>query len=155
MGLADEALKYLDKALRLDPGFLDHKLGEKGRAYFVLGDYEKAAESIQRCLTLNSKLTQYAGIAAASYALLDRNKEAENTWEIFKNGFPEGFPPTTRSLYYLYPFKDHQVFDRLIEGLIKAGFDGDPSDYFKVEKQNRLSGQEIRELLMGKAEKMG
>jgi len=150
-GRAEKALYYIDKAMKLDPELLDIKLGEKGQAYFVLGEYEKAVEFIQRCLTLNSSLLMYRGFLAASYSFLGQKKEAENAWELFKGGFPKGFPPTTQSLYYLQPFKDHQIFDRLIEGLKMAGFEGNPLDYYKVEKQNKLSGQEIKNLIMGKA----
>lgn len=41
-------------------------------------------------------------------------------------------------------------FERFIEGLVKAGFDGDPSDYDKLDPDNRLKGREIKRLLFGK-----
>jgi len=150
VGRADEAIKFLDEAMRLDPAFLDILLVEKGKAFFILGDYEKAVESIQRGLTLNPALTNYSSFEAASYAFLGKEKEAENAWEKFVDGFPFKANLTTKYLYYFYSFKDHKVFDRFIDGLNKAGFSGNPSDYYKVDKKNKLSGQEIRELLFGK-----
>ena len=150
MGRADEALLYIDKAIQLDPLLLDIKLGEMGLAYFVMGNYEKAVEFTQRCLTLNPGLNVYASYAAASYAFLNQQKEAEQAWNIFKDGFPEGIIPSTKFLYWGFPFKNHKVFDRYIEGLIKAGFKGEPSDYFMVIEKNKLNGQEIRKLLFGK-----
>jgi hypothetical protein len=136
--------------MQLDPRLLDMKLGMLGAAHFVMGNYEKAVEFTQRCLTLNPGLNVYASYAAASYAFLNQKKEAEKAWNIFKDGFPEGMFPTTKFLYWGFPFKDHKVFDRYIEGLIKAGFKGDPSDYFIVNEKNKLNGQEIKELLFGK-----
>jgi len=44
------------------------------------------------------------------------------------------------------------VFDRYIEGLIKAGLKGNPSDYYKVDANNKLNGQEIKELMLGKTQ---
>ena len=150
VGRADEAIKFLDKAMRLDPAFLDILLVEKGKALFILGDYEKAVESIQSGLTLNPALTNYSSFEAASHAFLGKEKEAENAWAKFVDGFPFKSNLTTRYLYYFFSFKDHKVFDRFIDGLNKAGFSGNPSDYYKVEKKNKLSGLEIRELLFGK-----
>ena len=53
-------------------------------------------------------------------------------------------------MYYLVPLKNSEVFDRGIEGLIKAGYKADPSNYYKLKKENKLTGQEIRELIFGK-----
>jgi len=150
VGRADEALSYLDKAIQLDPRFLGNLLGRKGLAHFVMGNYDKAVGLIERCLTLNPGLNVYASFAAASYAFMDRQKEAEEAWNIFKDGFPEGMFPSTRFLYFGFPFKDQEVFERYIKGLAKAGFEGDLSDYSNVHVKNRLNGQEIKELLFGK-----
>ena len=150
LGRSKEALAYLDKALQMDPRFLDVNLGEQGVAYFLLEDYEKAVESIQRCITLNPRLAGYAAYAAASFSFLDRIEEAENAWKIFVEGFQEELRITTDLLYYLYPFEDTKIFEHLVDGLVKAGFEGNSSDYHKVNKENRLSGQAIRELLFGK-----
>ena len=53
-------------------------------------------------------------------------------------------------MYYLVPLKNSEVFDRGIEGLIKAGYKGNPSNYYKLKKENKLTGQEIRGLIFGK-----
>ncbi|MCP3901715.1 MAG: hypothetical protein GY707_18555 [Desulfobacteraceae bacterium] len=58
--------------------------------------------------------------------------------------------PGVQGLYYLSPFKDSEVFDRQIEGLIKAGFKGEPTNYYKLKKENKLLGQEIQDLIFGK-----
>jgi len=53
-------------------------------------------------------------------------------------------------IFTLKLVKDSEVFDRLIEGLIKAGYKENPSNYYKVKKENKLTGQEIQELIFGK-----
>jgi adenylate cyclase len=149
-GRADEALVYIEKAIKLDPRWIEIKLGEMGFAHFIMGNYEKAVEFAQRCLTLNPGLSGYASFTAASYAFLNQQKEAEKAWNIFKDSFPEGTFPTAKFMYGQSPYKDHKVFDRFIEGLVKAGFKGDPSDYYIVNKKNKLNGQEIKKLIFGK-----
>ena len=150
VGRAREALKYLDTAMRLDPRILDILLVEKGKAFFLLGEYEKAVTFIQKGLTLNPALTNYSSFEAASHAFLGDIKKAKDAWYSFVEGFPIKSYLSTKHLYYFFPFKDHKIFDHFIEGLNKAGFEGNQSDYYKVEKINRLSGQKIKELLFGK-----
>ena len=55
-------------------------------------------------------------------------------------------------MYYLSPYKNSELFDRAIEGLIKAGYKGNSSDYYKIIKENKLNGQEIKELMLGKTQ---
>lgn len=52
-------------------------------------------------------------------------------------------------MYYLSPNKNSEVFDRGIEGLIKAGYKENPSNYYKLKKENKLTGQKIQELIFG------
>ena len=45
--------------------------------------------------------------------------------------------------------KDRQVADRYADGLVKAGWPGQPSEYYKIYEENRLTGDEIRNLVSG------
>jgi hypothetical protein len=47
------------------------------------------------------------------------------------------------------PFKDMEVADRLADGLLKAGMKGQPSGYYKIYEENRMTGKELRELALG------
>lgn len=49
-----------------------------------------------------------------------------------------------------WPFKDLQVAERFAEGYVKAGLPGEPSGFYKISKENRLTGEEIRELFFGR-----
>jgi hypothetical protein len=51
---------------------------------------------------------------------------------------------------YVFPAKELNVLERLAEGYLKAGMPGEPSGFFKISKENRLTGKEIRNLVFGK-----
>jgi hypothetical protein len=53
-------------------------------------------------------------------------------------------------MYYLTPFRNSEVFDHTMEGLIKAGYKGNLSDYYQIIEENKLSGNEIKELILNK-----
>ena len=52
-------------------------------------------------------------------------------------------------LLYL-PFADPKTLDRIAEAFIKAGAPGKPNDYYRILKENRLNGQEVKSLLLGR-----
>ena len=49
-----------------------------------------------------------------------------------------------------FPFADPKTLDRIAEALIKAGVPGNPTDYYRILKENRINGQEIKSLLFGR-----
>lgn len=48
-----------------------------------------------------------------------------------------------------YPFSERTVADRFVVGLLKAGVTDQPTDYLPAFEENRLKGEEIRNLLFG------
>ena len=51
---------------------------------------------------------------------------------------------------YIFPVKELSVLERIAEGYLKAGMPGEPSGYYKISKENKLTGKEIRELFFGR-----
>ncbi len=49
-----------------------------------------------------------------------------------------------------WPFRDPEVANRFADGLLKAGLPGEPSGYYKVSEEDKLTGEEIRALLFGR-----
>ena len=49
-----------------------------------------------------------------------------------------------------FPFTDPKKLDRIAEALIKAGAPGKPNDYYRIFKENRINGQEVKALLFGR-----
>lgn len=73
-GQPDEAIKYLNKALELQPGF-DVALDGLGLAYTMKGDFQVAADYLEKCLASNPRLTDahnHLGSVYQEMGLLDK-----------------------------------------------------------------------------------
>jgi len=153
-GRTKESNELFQKAIRLDP--LDIKKNTPicysfiGVNHFSMGNLEEGITNLEKGLSLNPKLTNFSCYLAASRALLGHDIEAQKALAEYLKIFPKGFPVTIQFLYNAWPFKDSKVFDRLAQGMVKAGLPGDPQNYYKLSEENKLSGQEIRELMFGK-----
>jgi tetratricopeptide (TPR) repeat protein len=153
-GRSEESFEYLHKAIRLDP--FDRNLNTPisnafiGVNYFAIGNLEKAVTFLEKALLLNPKLINFSCFLAASHALLGNDIEAKKALTAYLKQYPKGYTPNIQRVYQSWPFKDSKVFDRLAQGLVKAGLPGDPSNYYKLNSQEKLSGQEIKKLLFGK-----
>jgi tetratricopeptide (TPR) repeat protein len=154
IGRSKESIEYLHKAIRLDP--FDKSLNTPvsnifiGVNHFSMGNLEEAITYLEKGLSLNPGLTNLLCFLAAAHALLDHDIEAKKALAEYLKVFPEYLTPTIQMLYGSWPFKESKVFDRLAQGLVKAGLQGDPKNYYKVIEGNKLDGQEIRKLLFGK-----
>jgi tetratricopeptide (TPR) repeat protein len=153
LGRAKEGIGYLKRSIELDPLRPGWALFYMGLAHFSMGQFDEAVELINRALTYNPKTLVMSGILAAAYAHLGRDEEALDRLQNYLRGF--WFRPDLNAIMSDWPFKDPKVADRLAEGLIKAGLPGQASDYCKVIKENKLPGEEIRELLFGRSRKVG
>lgn len=143
---AKEALPYIEKSIKLDPNFFEVKAYYKGISYFTIGNYQQSIEVLKYALTINSNFVGTRLVLATSYGLLNQEEETVKALKDYQKMLPT--PDTGTSLYYFHPWKDHKIFDQFFEGIIKAGFKGDPK-YYKINKLNRLNGQEIKKLFMG------
>jgi len=147
-GRAEEAVGILKKVMLLDPRNLAAPLYLLGVAYFAMGQLEEAATFIDRALRHNPERRRMAGFLAAVYAHLGRDQEARAALDNFALGFTTMRP--LRTVMNQWPFKDPEVAERLAEGLIKAGLPGQSSEYYKVYKEYKLTGEEIRDLVLGR-----
>ena len=84
-----------------------------------------------------------------SYANTGRIEEAK---AMLDKG-TKGWPPTMKNVRFIstmLPLKDLQVMERFAEGYVKAGLPGEPSRFYKISAENRLTGDEIREQFFGR-----
>jgi hypothetical protein len=82
------------------------------------------------------------------YANIGREQEARSMLD----KATEGWLPTMKNVRFMmtmYPLKDLQVMERFAESFIKAGLPGEPSGFYKISEENRLAGEEIRDLFFG------
>jgi tetratricopeptide (TPR) repeat protein len=149
-GRPEEAIAFLKIARRLDPGNIARNLYLLGLAHFVMGNLEEAINSCERALKHNPELHFPHKILAVSYGHLGRKKEALASYDSQLKGWPDG-PPNLITMLSVFPFKTPEVYDRFAEGWNKAGLPDEPSGYYKILEQNRLSGEEIKKILVGRA----
>jgi adenylate cyclase len=147
-GRPEEALDSIKRAMQLDPHHPGLALGLLGLAHFSMGQSEKAVPLIERALSHNPEILPMAITLTAAYGSIACDQEARATLEnVSKEAV---FPINLKSLMYFLPFKDLEVAERFAEGLLKAGLPGQPSGYYKVSKENRLTGEEIRDVFSGR-----
>jgi tetratricopeptide (TPR) repeat protein len=149
-GKPEEGLAYVNKTMQLDPRNMADPLYEAGMAYFIMGDLREAATMIERAIKFNPTIFGHYESLSAIYALLDRNQDAQAAYKkALKAWAPNRIPAYLITLMSYFPVRDRQVADRYADGLLKAGFPGQPSEYHKIYEENRLTGQEIRNLVLG------
>jgi adenylate cyclase len=158
-GRPKEAMKIIDAVMRLDPNKMADCLKLNGIAHFCLGEYEEAIASFNRSLKYNPESYVHNWLASA-HANIGNDNDARAAFEIEKKRWLEvsakGETATITKLdlqptVYSYPFKDPGVMRRFVDGLIKAGWP-EPHRYYAVYKENKLTGDEIRDLVVGKTQ---
>ena len=83
------------------------------------------------------------------YANIGREQEAQSVLD----KATEGYPPTMKNVRFMltmYPLKDLQVMERIAESYIKAGLPGEPSGFYKISAESRLTGEELKKLFFGR-----
>jgi TolB-like protein/cytochrome c-type biogenesis protein CcmH/NrfG len=120
-GSSEKAIELFNRGMRLDPHFSDILLHWLAQAYFQLGRYEEAVDLIQRRLILKPDTDNSRVLLAASFGHLGQVDEAEFQWaEVFRINPNYSLEHRVQTL----PYKDPADFDRVVEGLRKAGLPG-------------------------------
>jgi TolB-like protein/class 3 adenylate cyclase/Tfp pilus assembly protein PilF len=142
--------EFIQKALRLDPNNPAKVLYYEGLAYFHMEEFEKAMVSFQRSLKFDKEwITLSAVSLAATYAILGRVNDTQELIPTIRIKFPTPMPVFL--LMRHTPFINLRIADRLAEGYAKAGLPKDGSSfYYKISDENRLTGEEISELVFGR-----
>jgi hypothetical protein len=135
--------------MRLDPHNPARYLIYLGLAHFCMGELKEAMVLVEKGMRLNPELSGAATWIAAYCGLLDREKEARAAVDTLIKAF--GKLATMEEIRYFFPFKDRAVADQFVEGLLKGGYwPGKISgEYFHPQKENQLTGEEIKKLLFG------
>jgi TolB-like protein/Flp pilus assembly protein TadD len=80
LGRGDQALRFVRRGMKLNPGYSWDYPYNEGRAYYNLGEYEKAVKPLLIALERNENAMNPRLYLAASYVRLGRVEDAE--WEI-------------------------------------------------------------------------
>jgi adenylate cyclase len=149
-GKPEEGLEFVDKTIQLDPRNIAAPLSATGMAYFIMGDLRQAATMTERAINQNPTITGHYERLSAIYALLGRNQDAQRAYDkSLKAWNVQRFPANLTTIMSSFLIKDPKVADRYAEGLIKAGWPGHPSQYYRIYEENRLTGEEIQNLVLG------
>ena len=112
------AIETLDALMRLDPHYPDISLQFLADARFSLGDFEGAAEAIERRLRLNPEAGTAFALLASCYGWLGRAEDARRAWDEALRINP-GLSIERRR--QVQPFRNPEDFERRVEGLRRAG----------------------------------
>jgi len=150
----DEAMRYINAAIRLDPHPPALFLSYLGYAQFNQGQFAAAAASFERATTLNPN-DQYAFLAlGAAYGHLGRKQDAASAVArhdelVVRRGGVPACVEQAAFVNYCYCGADWRtVSDRISTGLRLAGVPESLSSGEFVET-NRLTAQEIRSIIFG------
>jgi adenylate cyclase len=117
-GRAGEALAPFATAMRLDPHYPNIVLHLLSQAHFALGQYETAATHLSERIARNPNTDASRMLLAACYGHLGRADDARAAWQGLLEVNP-GFSMAQRA--QVLPYKDSSDFERILEGLAKAG----------------------------------
>jgi hypothetical protein len=114
-----------------------------------MGKMEESASALERALKYNPKARWPLAPLAVAYVHLNRIKDAQVTLApISKSWTKLGYD--LRFAMFVSPFKEPAVEKSFADGLIKAGLPGKPDGYYKISKKNKLTGEEIKDLIFGR-----
>ncbi len=115
-GKPDEALHFVDAAMRLNPNYPSHYVMARGIAYFAKGNFELAANEFRARLEQDPQAIELAPLLASAYALLGRREEARTALQLWM--------PTAGQLQlsnipnsYYFRIRVEAVRERLIDGM--------------------------------------
>ncbi len=117
-GQAAEALEPFAMAMRLDPHHPAMVLHFLAQANFSLGQYETAAQQLVERIARNPGTDASRMLLASCYGHLGRVEEARSAWAELLKVNPE-FSLMQRAR--VLPYKDAGDFQRIADGLAKAG----------------------------------
>jgi TolB-like protein/Flp pilus assembly protein TadD len=158
-GRPKEAMKIIIAVMRIDPNRMAEYLNLVGISHFCLAEYEEAIAAFNRSLKYNPAFGAHGWLASA-YANLGKDNEAQAAFKIEKKRWLEvsakGETGTITKLelqptVFTIPFNNPEVTQRFVDGLIKAGWP-EPHRYYEVYKENKLTGEEVRDLVTGRTQ---
>jgi len=145
-GRPKDAVGFVNSAMRLDPSNPARYLFLAGLAQFAMGQPHESVTLIERALKYNPEAHVWATPLAAAYASIGRNQEAQAACANFRKAYGVGSFYLRRIMHF-WPFKDPEVVERFVDGVVNAGFPGNPSAHYTASGEYRLSGKKIKNLV--------
>jgi adenylate cyclase len=118
VGRSDEAPKCFERAMALDPYFPDIWLHFRAQAAYQLGRYTEAVGLLKRRILRNPDTDMSRALLAASYGQIGLIEDAREAWRELLRVNPDYSIEHRRKVL---PYKNPEDFERVVEGLRKAG----------------------------------
>jgi adenylate cyclase len=144
------SISYAKAAMKIDPQNLSFSLWIQGVAHFFMKNYEKAVEFIERSFAVTPEVSMDPFLPAA-YAYLGQDQEADRTYKLFLKAFRGLSAPIPEHVIHIHGIQEPEKADLLINGLIKAGLPSQPGQYCRLSNDEKLSVEEVKELVSDKA----
>ena len=118
LGHAEDAIRLIEKGMKLNPYYSWDYLYNLGRAHYALGQYQRAVQYLQLALERNEIPRAPRIFLIASFMQLDQQDDAE--WEVEQ--LVVTYPDLTLSqLQQVLTITDTELRDRLVSDLRSAG----------------------------------
>jgi adenylate cyclase len=117
-GRSAEAISFFDRAMALDPRFNSIVLYFRAQVAYQLGQYDEAVSLLKRRILRNPETDTSRVLLAATLGQMGRIEEARDAWREALIINPAYSLEQRRNVL---PFKNPADFDRIVEGLRKAG----------------------------------
>jgi tetratricopeptide (TPR) repeat protein len=118
VGRSEEAVACIDRAMALDPFCSDMMLHFQGQALYQLGRHSDAVGVLKRRILRNPDTDASRVLLAAAYGQMGMIEEARASWREALRVNPSYSLEQRRKVL---PYKNPEDFDRVVEGLRKAG----------------------------------
>ena len=118
VGRSEEAVKRFDHAMALDPYFPSILLYFRALAAYQLGRFPEAVGLLKRRILRNPETNSSRALLAAAYGQMGLVEEAREAWRELQRVNPDFSLDQRRTVL---PFKNPDDFERVVEGLRKAG----------------------------------
>ncbi|OAP46189.1 adenylate/guanylate cyclase domain-containing protein [Sinorhizobium americanum] len=117
-GEPEKGIPYIERAMRLDPAVQQQYLHFLGTAYFVAGEYEKAAALFSDRIEVNPTTDLSRAFLASTLGHLGKLDEAHRVWRDLMEINPNY---SAAEHVARLPFRDASDAEKFTEGLSKAG----------------------------------
>lgn len=118
LGNATEAINLIEKGMQLNPHYTYDYPYNLGRAYYAIGNYEKAVQNLEKAVERNAAVYTPRLYLAASYVQLGRQDDAE--WQVTE--LETLMPSSTISHWKkTISLADEEIRTRLFNDLSTAG----------------------------------
>ena len=118
LGHAEDAIRLIEKGMKLNPYYTWDYLYNLGRAHYALGQYQRAVQYLQQALERNEAPRAPRIFLIASFIQLGQQDDAE--WEVEQ--LVVTYPDITLShLQQVFPITDTELRGRLVSDLRSAG----------------------------------